>query len=201
MKTFFCLARYGGANEFNTMFYEAPLNFVPYVLEMSSCLHVTLLMFLRLMAIHFPLSYQTSNMKFRQASIVIIWIVSILAQIIPLAVLYTSSKQIYTNVRLIFVQCCGTVPVISIVIMNVLLLWSVKRRQRRKPVSEVPAISENSHSISESMSRRMTRLVQKLVAFLLLCYVPYLTWAHYFYAIMIQREDPEPSEIEVSLRN
>ena len=183
------------------MFYEAPLNFVPYVLEMSSCLHVTLLVFLRLMAIQYPLSYQTSNVKLRRASIIIIWVLSILAQIIPLTVIYTSSKQIYTYIRLIFVQCCGTFPVISIVVMNALLIWTVKRRQREKLASLAPVATKSTNAISESMSRRMTTLVQKLVVFLLLCYVPYLTWAHYFYAVMIQRKDPEPSNIEVRIEN
>ena len=182
------------------MFYEAPLNFVPYVLEMSSCLHVTLLVFLRLMAIQYPLSYQTSNIKLRRASIIIIWILSILAQIIPLTVIYTCSKQIYTIVRLIFVQCCGTFPVISIVVMNALLIWTVKRRQKERLASLAPVATKSTNAISESMSRRMTTLVQKLVAYLLLCYIPYLTWAHYFYAVMIQRQDPEPSIVEVRIK-
>ena len=179
------------------MLYEAPLNFVPYVLEMSSCLHVTLLVFLRLMAIQYPCSYQNSNVKLRQASIVVIWIVSILSQIIPLVVMYKSSRQVYTHVRLIFVHCCGTLPVIAIVVMNVLLISLVKNKQREIALSIAPSISETLNSISESTSKRMTTLVQKLVAFLLICYVPYLTWAHYFYSFIIQRDDPEPSDIEV----
>ena len=179
------------------MLYEAPLNFVPYVLEMSSCLHVTLLVFLRLMAIQYPCSYQTSNVKLRQASIVIIWTVSILSQIIPLVAMYKCSRQVYTHVRLIFVHFCGTLPVISIVVMNILLIWVVKNKQREIALSIAPSISTTLNSISESTSKRMTTLVQKLVAFLLICYVPYLTWAHYFYSIIIQREDPEPSDIEV----
>ena len=179
------------------MIYEAPLNFVPYVLEMSSCLHVTLLVFLRLMAIQYPLSYQTSNLKLRQASIAAIWIVSILAQVMPLVAMYTGSKKTYIYVRLIFLHCCGTFPVISIVLMNVLLIWLVKQKQREIALSIGPSISVTLNSISESMSRKMTKLVQKLVAFLLLCYVPYLTWAHYFYSTIIQRPDPEPSDIEV----
>ena len=185
------------------MFYEAPINVIPYVLEMASCLNVTLLMFLRLVAIQFPLSYHTTNrVKLRRIFIAVIWIVSILSQILPVAILYCESKNVYFYVRLTIVHCCGTLPVIAIVIMNALLLWTVNKKQKMKrPSEQLPAILNPSSAISESISRKMNLLVQKVVTFLLVCYVPYLTWAHYFYAVIIQRTDSEISEFEVNIMN
>ena len=183
------------------MLYEAPLNFVPYVLEMSSCLHITFLVFLRLIAIKFPLSYQTRNLKLRRIMIIVIWTISILAQSIPLAIMYSKSpKQNYFKARLCIVHLFGTFPVGCIVAMNILLLWIVARKPKLN-TGRLNVTSEIMHNselpISDAMSKKMTLLVQKVVTFLLSCYIPYLAWAHYFYAVIIQRDNPEVSENEV----
>ena len=71
----------------------------------------------------------------------------------------------------------------------------------KRPSEQIPAMMNPSRAVSETISRKMTLLVQKVVTFLLVCYVPYLTWAHYFYAVIIQRTDSEISEVEVILMN
>ena len=182
------------------MIYEAPLNFVPYVLEMSSCLHVTFLVFLRLIAIKFPLSYQTRNLKMRRITIIVIWTTSVLAQSIPLAIMYSKKKEDYFLARLTIVHCFGTFPVVCIVVMNILLLCIIARKPKltsNQTTATDMMMDRKSLPISESMSKKMTMLVQKVVTFLLFCYIPYLAWAHYFYAVIIQRDNPEVSENEV----
>jgi hypothetical protein len=183
------------------MLYEAPLNFVPYVLEMSSCLHVTFLVFLRLIAIKFPLSYQTSNRKLRRITIIVIWTISILAQSIPLAIMYSRPKEDYFLARLSILHLFGSFPVGCIVGMNLLLLWIIKRKPKLRSHQMTSEIMNNSElPISEALSKKMTMLVQKVVTFLLSCYIPYLAWAHYFYQVIIQRDNPQVSEIEVNIK-
>ena len=133
--------------------------------------------------------------------IIVIWTISILAQSIPLAIMYSSPKQNYFEARLCIVHLFGTFPVGCIVAMNILLLWIIARKPKLNDRGHqmTSEIMDNSNlPISEAMSKKMTMLVQKVVTFLLSCYIPYLAWAHYFYAVIIQRDDPEVSENEVN---
>ena len=52
------------------------VSLIPHLLEMSSILHVTLLVYLRLFAIIKPMSYKSHHIKLRYNSIFVIWSMS-----------------------------------------------------------------------------------------------------------------------------
>ena len=106
------------------------LNSVPDVLEMSSVVHVMLLVFLRLLAILKPLSYQEIHDKFRYKSIIGIWITSIFvnaAKILccQLAITFENENYFYYG-NLIIAQFSNTLPVVLILIMYIMLIWVLR---------------------------------------------------------------------------
>ena len=72
-----------------------------------------------------------------------------------------------------------TIPVVGILIMYVSLLWVLKKRRDKA--------KKNMADVGTDLNMKMTQLVQRVVLFLLVCYVPFLGWKHYFIAITVRR--------------
>ena len=166
------------------------LRCVPRVLETSSCLHVTLLVFLRLLAIKKPLSYGEIHDKLRRISIIIIWIASITIQLVALIILIFEQGEAYLYYKDVTLHIFHTFPVICIIIMYTLLIWTLEKKKRQIKDSRISMKQE-------SINKKMTLLVQRVVLVLIICYVPFLAWRQYYYEIVIKRFDPRLQDAEV----
>ena len=166
------------------------LRCVPRVLETSSCLHVTLLVFLRLLAIQKPLTYAELHGKLRYISIIIIWIISIVIQLIALIILIFEKGNVYLYYKDVTLHSFHTFPVICIIIMYTLLIWTLKKKKR-----EIKDIRRSMEQ--DTINKKMTLLVQRVVLVLIICYVPFLGWRQYYYEVVIKRMDPRLFDVEV----
>ena len=158
--------------------------FAPYLLELSSILHVTVLVFLRLWAITHPMSYEEMHVKMRYISIAMIWVISILVQIVYTFSFFYGMKDVYPIVAKIGLTCFSTLPVLAIVCMYGFLLWKLKKKELKDKQNE------RTTSKAEKRNQRMNAIVQRLVLFLLICYVPYLIWKYYFDGKVVKKDYP-----------
>ena len=156
------------------------LRMVPNILETSSVLHVALLVFLRLLAILTPFKYQEIHIKLRHVSIVIIWLISICIHLIETVTSITFHMDFFSfPYKYFVVHVFHTIPIVGIVIMYVGLLWILKKKRNQA--------KQNMTDVGTTINMKMALLVQRVVIFLLVCYVPFLAWKQYFYAIPAQR--------------
>ena len=194
----------------NIRYVLAATRIIPNTLEFSSCLHVSLLMFFRLLSVRYPLSFKILSKKLRHTSIITIWATTICGQAIPLFILpLTESKRVYSYVRLVLLNISGTIPVITMVIMNILFAYTVKKRKACIPstASEAPArlaeappeiVSNKPNNFNEKIANKTNSLVQIDVVFLLICYTPYLIFSYYYYIEIFPRHDVKLTPIEVN---
>ena len=153
------------------------LTFIPNILETASILHVTLLVFLRLLAVTDPMKYKEAHVKSRHKSIIVIWLTSVIVRLTALlSQKYHSTVFFYY--RYFLLHIFHTVPIITIVIMYVRLIMILKRRS-----TTLTAMTERSQQLSESINRKMAIVVKRIVVSLLICYVPFLSWEQYYMVI------------------
>ena len=181
--------------------YVAMLYFPSKMLEMSSRLHVTLLVFLRLLAIKFPLTFQDMHVKMSRICITIIWIITFIFSLIITLIGVFGKEGDYFVSKLAYLHISGTFPVISILIMNILLLRTLGRRNHvdnGPSQKQISTLNRMDSSRTEALNRKMTGVVLKVVGFLLVCYIPLLAWRHHYYAVVVYRENSEFTDSEVS---
>lgn len=157
------------------------LTFIPNILETTSILHVTLLVFLRLLAITDPMKYKEAHIKSRHKSIIVIWLTSIIVRLIALLSQKYHSK-VFFYYRYFLLHIFHTIPIIMIVIMYGTLIMTLKKRS-----ATLLTMTEQSQQLSDSINRKMTIVVKRIVVSLLICYVPFLSWEQY-YMIIAERE-------------
>ena len=173
--------------------------YVPRALDVSSCLHVTLMVFLRFFSISKPMKYEAIHIQLRHKSIVIIWIVSFLAEL-PVALFQFYSKEdLYLYSINIHLWVFLGLPLLSLLCMKIAMLWILKGKTKKrtkacladdpkKKFNTLLSTTDGSDYV-DTMSRKMILLVQRLVLFHLVCYVPYLAWWQY-YNVMIDLNRP-----------
>ena len=157
------------------------LTFIPNILETTSILHVTLLVFLRLLAVTDPMKYKEAHIKSRHKSIIVIWTTSVIVRLAALL-----SQKYHTTVflyyRYFLLHIFHTIPIIAIVIMYARLILTLKRRS-----TNLITMTERSQQLSDSINRKMAIVVKRIVVSLLICYVPFLSWEQY-YMVIAERE-------------
>ena len=159
------------------------MNFVPEVLEMSSVLHVMLIVFLRLYAIMKPTSYKTIHVKLRYTSIIVIWLWSTLFHVAIRTSLVLKNETIFYYGNLFILLCCNTLPVVLILVMYVMLIWVLRGEKSRLPDPNTVRLSTSSTG-TDDMEKKMTLAIQRIVLVLILCYCPWLVWRAYFYVVV-----------------
>ena len=129
------------------------------------------------------MKYKQVHRKLRYMGILMVWIISIGCRL--LAVLTQAfAMNFYLYYRDIIIHLFHTVPIIVIVSAYASMLYIL--RQKREDSEKGRSLS-NTHA--ESMNRKMTLMVQRVVICLLICYIPYLVWWQYFNVITIERRD------------
>ena len=161
------------------------VNFVPNILEMSSVLHVTLIVSLRFYAILKPTSYRKLHIKMRFISLLLIWTSSFFLHgvIVILAVL-NKKTYAYTGNMFVF-YCFNALPVLIILILYLLLIWILKNK-RPTPINDTNQIHMQS-AATEEIEKRMTTIVKRIIIVVILCYGPFVIWRQYFYVIVDKR--------------
>ena len=164
---------------------NAFLCFPPHVLEISTTLHVALIVFLRMCALANPLSRKKSKRRHRCLYITIIWLLSVLYSSLPLILLVQENwkDDWFFYIRLFGLNCFGTLPVISIIIMWGLML-NVARKKR---ANDFHISNSSSQLMAYSNNRSISAMVKWLVIVLIFCYVPYIVWKQYFYIMILRR--------------
>ena len=153
------------------------LTFIPNILETASILHVTLLVFLRLLAVTDPMKYKEAHVKSRHKSIIVIWLTSVIVRLTALlSQKYHSTVFFYY--RYVLLHIFHTIPIITIVIMYVRLIMTLKKRS-----TTLITMTEQSQQLSDSINRKMAIVVKRIVVSLLICYVPFLSWEQYYMVI------------------
>ena len=166
---------------------------IPNILETSSCLHVTLLVFLRLLAVSKPLTYKNIHKQVRVKAIVVIWVLSIFVRLLSI-VAQLSTGNFYFHYRNILLHMFHTIPMICIVFMNLSTVWIV--RNKVKEISSDTNLNRKDDYVDEK-NRRLTLMVKRIVICLLICYTPYLIWWQYYNIISIEKRTWTPTKLEV----
>ena len=180
--------------------YVVLLYFPSKFFEMASRLHVTLLVLLRLLAIKFPLTYQDMHIKISRICIALIWIISLIVTIIVTFIGTFDDKRNYFVAKIVLLHGFGTFPVICIVFMNASLLRTLSQK---RPCIRTPSQGQNTtfdrmDSLrKETINRKMTILVLKVVGFLMVCYIPLIAWRHHYYSVVVYRENSLLTDTEV----
>ena len=84
--------------------------------------------------------------------------------------------------------------------MNASLLRTLSQR---RPCIRTPSQGQNTtfdrmDSLrKETINRKMTILVLKVVGFLMVCYIPLLAWRHHYYSVVVYRENSLLTDTEV----
>ena len=173
------------------------ITLVPNVLETSSCLHVTVLVFLRLWAILKPMSYRAVHVKFRKTSIKIIWMTAISVWLLAVLTQSLMATRFYIIYRYIALHVFHTVPVICSALMYAVLVWTFRCKRNTKNDDSFP----KKITYEDISSRRKINLVERIVIVLLVCYVPYLAWKQYFYMVITERVPFDTNSSEVITSN
>ena len=74
-------------------------------------------------------------------------------------------------------------------------------KTREQVTNETSNREETRWTISKSANRKLTSLLHKIVAGLIVCYIPYLAFDHYYYAVIVHREDSKILDSEVIKNN
>ena len=188
----------------------ALLAIVPEVLEMSSVLHVTLLVFLRLLAIMKPISYKQIHTKLRYNSIIVIWLTSMFFHSATKTALLFENKTLFDYGNWFILLSFNILPVVLIIIMYIVLMWILRDKTSKNPGPNNVELHSNLNSQllnnqptiaagAEQMERKMTLAIQRIVLFVIFCYGPFLIWRVYYYAVVNKRDDGKVGDREVIL--
>ena len=168
---------------------------VPHFLETASILHVALLVYLRLLSILKPLSYQEIHIKLRHTGIKIIWIMSITVRLIAVLTQRFKTGKFYIYYRYIVLHGFHTIPVMCIIVMYGKLILTLKSKRNGSNAGMV----DNARIHAEAQNKKTTLLVQRVVLFLIVCYVPYIAWAQYWYIKFYESVDYNDSEVIINI--
>jgi hypothetical protein len=71
--------------------------------------------------------------------------------------------------------------------MYALLIWTLRKKETHSN-EDYGIIGGAADSITESINKKMTLLVKRLVAILLICYVPFIVWREYYFKEVIDED-------------
>ena len=169
-------------------------NFLPSVFEMASVWHVMLLVFQRLLAIVKPVTYQTFHKKMRYISMTVIWTLSLILHLSK-SLTETFDPKIGHTQHIFIALVFNLLPILSILFMEVILIWKLKeeKRKRMQRRTETHDATGNDLKVFENA---MTKVVQRIVVVLIVCYGPFISWRIYFLFVSFDRK---LSIVEVNL--
>ena len=158
--------------------------FFPNILTASNCMHVALLVFLRLIALESPDTYEDTHRKLRHIGVAIIWVLSAIVCFLPLintnGCTVCSIEDCLMALQIswhIVIHGGHTLPIFMIVILYGRVLWRISRtRIRRLSLypSPVPEAIERAKLAVRTKKNQVSRLIAANVVRLVICYAPYI---------------------------
>ena len=174
---------------------------IPNILTTSNCLHVTILVFLRLIATERPMSYRAIHLEFRNTAVPIIWVVSIIFSSIPVINEFLPlSRDVHKIWRTVILHVGHTLPICLTVIMYLRTIWVLSKPDNVDmcDLQEVPEVTKRLTLALQEKKRQMSRMITGVVICLVICYVPYLI--QWQLDILVDRNTSELSTGEVATR-
>ena len=154
---------------------------IPNILTTSICLHVTLLAFLRLVALEVPAKYEEIDQKRRRVAIIIIWVASVTVCAITVISAHFSDTVALIS-EFFTLHGCHTLPICLIVIMYLRILWTISQKKIRGisnvDPTELPKAAKFATERINSKKNEMFRMITGNVLRLIICYVPYIVSWH-----------------------
>ena len=138
--------------------------------EVSSILHVTLLVYLRLRAVRQPLNSKEGIIARRHYLLTEIWVLIITNNSLRFtffALNLRDGVDIMDNFNFWVLVVTPVVLILSFYIFLLLSVWKQKSNAESTMSTQVK-------SAKEEENRRTTRIVMRLVITLLVCYIPYI---------------------------
>ena len=153
---------------------------ITVLLTSSSYCFVALIVFLRLLAVKWPLDYQTSQHKISRVGSIIIWcfplVVNIPLIILNLPGIYESNAVRITTTIIFHVT--HSIPIFATVIIYTMLLYTLKQT---RDISEA----------SSSKKRSLAKMVRGVVICLVVLNVPYLVWGQHLSILWSEERQSE----------
>ena len=140
-------------------------------LEVSSILHVALIVYLRLMAVLQPMRTNEGIIAKSNYLLIAIWVLVIINNIFRFIFFAIDSKAALHMMDQFNFWVLVVTPVILIISFYVMLIFSVWKKKNSKENS----IPEQARSKKEKENTRTTKIVMRMVIILLLCYTPYIS--------------------------
>ena len=147
-------------------------------LEVSSILHVALIVYLRLMAVLQPMRTNEGIIAKSNYLLIAIWVLVIINNIFRFIFFAIDSKAALHIMDQFNFWVLVVTPVILIISFYVMLICSVWKKKNRKENTA----AEQARSKTEKENTRTTKIVMRMVIILLLCYTPYISLLTNLYA-------------------
>ena len=151
--------------------------FIPNVLETNSILHVTLIVFLRLLAVTEPIKCKQIHKSIRHKSIILIWMMAFGVRALALVIQKYKSDAFY-YFRFLLLHGFHTFPLILIIFMYQVFIRTLNKRSRSMDMIDI-----KSRKTADSMNKKMAVVVRRIILALLICYTPFLVWEQYYLII------------------
>ena len=153
-------------------------------LEVSSILHVALIIYLRLMAVIQPMRTNEGMIAKSNYLLIAIWVLVITNNLFRFIFFAIDSKAMVGIMDQFNLWVLVVTPVILIILFYVLLVISVwkKKNGKENTFRTCEHIPEQVRSKKEKENARTTKIVMRLVMVLLLCYTPYISLLNGLYS-------------------
>ena len=147
-------------------------------LEVSSILHVALIVYLRLMAVLQPMHTNEGIIAKSNYLLIAVWALVIISNLFRFIFFAIDSKTVLIIMDQINFWALVVTPVILILLFYLMLIFSVWKKKNSKENT----IPEQARSKKEKENTRTTKIVMRMVIILLLCYTPYISLLTNLYA-------------------
>ena len=157
---------------------EEAIKLVPNILSTCNCLHIALLVYLRLITITEVFKYKETIRQHRHKSIALMWLISVGINTIPVLAAgfeHILLKLIFKYIILYAFHAC---PIIFIVVEYSKLIRVVEERNRKEAETRMSEFSHVNVNFLEN-AKLSTKIIKGVVVCLIFCYLPYLAWWQY----------------------
>ena len=152
------------------------MKIIPNILSTCNCLHVALLVYLRLISVTKALKCKQIQRHHRKKTIMAMWIISLMINLIPPLAAKFDQEKIKVTFKHILLHGFHTIPIIFIVVIYSKLISIVESKRKMETKRKMSA---NTLSRLNSSNKLSTRMVKGVVSCLFVCYIPYLAWWQY----------------------
>ena len=152
------------------------MKLIPNILSTCNCLHIALLVYLRLISVTKALKCKKIHRKHRYKSIMTLWTISIIVNVFPPLAARLDQKIQLSIFKHILLHGFHTIPIVVIVAIYAKLIYAVESKNEKDARQRRSAATCSRVNANNRLS---TRMVKGVVFCLLVCYLPYLTWWQY----------------------